>query len=148
MKLPAHHKMLSAAAAASVLLLTAACGSGSDSDGASGTSTSAPADSADPNATYDDGDYEAEASYANPGGESKVKVALTIASNKVTAVEVTPEATNGESREYQTKFAGGIAGKVVGKSLNDIRVSKVAGSSLTQEGFNKALDQIRADAKA
>ena len=30
MKLPAHKKMLSAAAAASVMLLTAACGSGSD----------------------------------------------------------------------------------------------------------------------
>jgi uncharacterized protein with FMN-binding domain len=151
MKLPAHKKMLSAAAAASVLLLTAACGGNSDGSEPPASSSSAPADSPDDaasSADFKDGDYEAEASYVNPGGESKVKVQVTVASNKVTAVKVTPEATNGESKEYQDKFAGGISGEVVGKSLGDIKVSKVAGSSLTQEGFNKALDQIRADAKA
>jgi len=154
MKLPAHKKMLSAAAAASVMLLTAACGS-SGSDDASDTpsSSAAPSASSDDSSdtaasSYKDGDYEAEASYVNPGGDSKLKVELTLADNKVSKVEVTPEATDGTSKSYQEKFAGGISAEVVGKSLDDLKVDKVAGSSLTHLGFNEAVDKIKADAKA
>jgi uncharacterized protein with FMN-binding domain len=151
MNLPAHKKMLSAAAAASVMLLTAACGGGSDdaSEPASAPSSSAssgsPSDAAP--AAYKDGDYEAEASYVNPGGESEVKVDLTLSGGKVTAVKVTPEATNGTSKGFQSQFAGGVSSEVVGKSLDDVKVDKVAGSSLTHQGFNKAIDEIKADAK-
>jgi uncharacterized protein with FMN-binding domain len=153
MKLPAHKKMLSAAAAASVMLLTAACGSGSDdasTDTPSSSSTSAATDdSSDASAsTYKDGTYDAEESYSNPGGESEVKVELTLAGNKITEVSVTPEAENGTSKQYQAKFASGISDEVVGKSLDELNVSKVAGSSLTSSGFNAAIDEIKADAKA
>jgi hypothetical protein len=152
MKLPNHRAMLSAAAAASVLLLTAACGGGSDDGSAPSSSAtssdSSSSDSTDAGATFKDGDYSAESDYVNPGGTSKVKVDLTVAGGKVSDVTVTPEATNGESKEYQTKFAGGIADEVVGKKLADLKVSKVAGSSLTSLGFNKAVDQIKADAQA
>jgi hypothetical protein len=41
-----------------------------------------------------------------------------------------------------------VSGEVVGKSLDDIKVSKVAGSSLTSGGFNKAIEQIKTDATA
>ena len=164
MNLPAHKKMLSAAAAASVLLITAACGTSEGSDGDTPTSaaptSAAPAptsDAAEDPATpdvgaeeagYADGDYEAEGSYSNPGGESTVKVALTISDGTISKVDVTPEATNGTSKQYQTQFAGGIADEVVGKSLDDLDVSKVAGSSLTATGFNDAIDQIKAEASA
>jgi uncharacterized protein with FMN-binding domain len=152
MKLPAHKKMLSAAAAASVMLLTAACGGGSDDATPSSSATSSSTGSDDTSAAsataYKDGDYEAEGSYVNPGGQSKIKVDLTLKDNQVTAVTVTPEATSGESKTFQTKFAGGISDAVVGKSIDEISVSKVAGSSLTGQGFNKAIDEIKADAKA
>ncbi|MFC5677192.1 FMN-binding protein [Aeromicrobium endophyticum] len=164
MNLPAHKKMLSAAAAVSVMLITAACGSSEGSDGGSTTpaaTSAAPtsdAPSADPatpdagvgaeEAGYADGDYSAEGSYSNPGGESTVKVALTISDGTISKVDVTPEATNGTSKQYQTQFAGGIADQVVGKSLDDLDVSKVAGSSLTSKGFNDAIDQIKAEAGA
>jgi len=153
MKLPAHKKMLSAAAAASVMLLTAACGSGSDdastgSPSASSSSSSSDDSSGTSAATYKDGDYEAETSYANPGGNSKLKVDVTLADNKITKVDVTPEATDGTSKSFQEKFASGISSEVVGKSLDDIKVDKVAGSSLTHIGFNQAIDEIKADAKA
>ena len=161
MNLPAHKKMLSAAAAASVLLITAACGSSEDSDGGSSTpaatsaapTTDAPTDEETPDAGvseagYADGDYEAEGSYSNPGGESTVKVDLTISDGTISDVTVTPEAKNGTSKQYQEKFAGGVSGEVVGKSLDDVKVSKVAGSSLTSGGFNKAIEQIKSDAKA
>ncbi|KRC65067.1 hypothetical protein ASE12_10005 [Aeromicrobium sp. Root236] len=145
--------MLSAAAAASVMLLTAACGSGGSDDASSTPSSSAPSASSDDSSdaaasTYKDGDYEAEASYVNPGGDSKVKVELTLADNKVSKVEVTPEATDGTSKSFQEKFASGISSEVVGKSLDDLKVDKVAGSSLTHLGFNEAIDKIKADAKA
>jgi major membrane immunogen (membrane-anchored lipoprotein) len=167
MNLPAHKKMLSAAAAASVLLLTAACGS-SDSDATSASTTAAPTTDAPATDTptsdaptedtpdigeadagaYADGDYEAEGSYINPAGESTVKVELTITDGTVSDITVTPEAENGTSKQFQEKFAGGIADEVVGKSLDDISVTKVAGSSLTSGGFNDALDQIKSDATA
>ena len=146
MNLPAHKKMLSAAAAASVMLLTAACGSGSSDTTAGSASLNSTADA--PAGAYKDGDYDAEASYSNPAGSSTVKVAVTIADNTVTAVKVTPEAENGTSKQYQTQFAGGISSEVAGKSLDDVKAAKVAGSSLTSEGFNKAIEQIKADAAA
>lgn len=153
MKLPAHKKMLSAAAAASVMLLTAACGSGSDdtsSDTPSASSSSANSDdSSDASAAaYKDGDYKAEGTYSNPSGESEVEVEVTLADNKITAVTVTPMATNATSKQFQEKFAGGISDEVVGKSLDELNVSKVAGSSLTSSGFNAAIDEIKADAQA
>jgi uncharacterized protein with FMN-binding domain len=152
MKLTATRTMLSTAAAASVLLMTAACGS-SESDGATppAATSSAPAttDSADSSAgTFKDGDYEAEGSYSNPGGQSTVKVALTLADDKITDITVTPEATNGTSKQYQAKFAGGIADEVVGKSIDELQVGAVAGSSLTSQGFNQAIEQIEGDAQA
>lgn len=124
MNLPAHKKMLSAAAAASVLLITAACGTSEESD--AGASTPSASSSAAPTsdapteesetpdvgaeeAGYADGDYEAEGSYSNPGGESTVKVALSISDGTISDVTVTPEASNGTSKQYQTQFAGGIA---------------------------------------
>lgn len=154
MRLPTVRTTFAATAAATVLLLTAACGSDAETDSAS-TDTSSSAPSADSSGadsgesgTYTDGTYEAEGSYSNPGGESTVKVELTLASNEITEVTVTPEASNGTSKQYQTRFAGGIADEIVGKSIDDIDVSKVAGSSLTSGGFNQAVDQIKGEAQA
>ena len=153
MKLPAHKKMLSAAAAASVMLLTAACGSGSDDASSDKPSSSATSDSTDDSSaassgTFKDGSYKEEETYANPAGESKVEVEVTLADNKISEVKVTPMAENSTSKQYQQKFASGISDEVVGKSLDELNVSKVAGSSLTSIGFNAAIDDIKADAKA
>lgn len=152
MKLPNHKKFLSASAAASVLLLTAACGGGSDepADATPTTSetSSAANDGGTSAASFKDGDYEGSGEYSNPGGQSKVKVDLTLADGKISDIKVTPEATNGTSKGYQQKFASGISDAVVGKSLDELKVSKVSGSSLTSQGFNQAIDQIKADATA
>ena len=88
------------------------------------------------------------AATATPAASPRSRSTLTLADNKITEITVTPEATNGTSKQYQTKFAGGIADEVVGKSIDDLKVSKVAGSSLTSQGFNDAIDQIKADAQA
>ncbi|MEO6604430.1 MAG: FMN-binding protein [Aeromicrobium sp.] len=150
MKLSAHQKFFSATAAASVLLLTAACGGSSDpADTTPKTSeASASTGGGSSSATFKDGDYEGNAEYANPAGQSKVKVELTLADGKISDIKVTPEATNGTSKGYQQKFASGISDEVVGKSIDELDVSKVSGSSLTSIGFKQAIDQIKADAQA
>ena len=114
----------------------------SESSADSAPSTSAPAGSS----AYKDGEYQAEGEYTSPGGKETVGVSLTLAGDKVTAVTVTPESTNPNGKKYQGEFADGIAAEVVGKSLDDLKVSKVAGSSLTSGGFNDAVEQIKADA--
>ncbi|MDX6278210.1 MAG: hypothetical protein QOJ72_2338 [Nocardioidaceae bacterium] len=156
MKLSPTHKFFSATAAVSVLLLTAACG-GNSSDGASSDpTTSATSDSSgssddsssSSDASFKDGTYSGEASYVNPGGNSKLKVDLTLADDKITKIKVTPEATDPTSKGHQTDFAGGIAAETVGKRIDQLHVTTVAGSSLTHLGFDKAIKQIESEAKA
>lgn len=98
--------------------------------------------------TYTDGTYEAEGSYESPGGEESIAVELTVSDDVVTDVTVTPQASGGNAARYQEEFASGIADEVVGQELSGLSVDKVSGSSLTGDGFNAALDQIRADAEA
>ena len=95
-----------------------------------------------------DGTYDAEGSYSTPGGQESIRVELTVADGVVTDVTVTPEATGGNAARFQEEFASGIADVVVGKDLAGLSVDKVSGSSLTGDGFNAALDEIRADAAA
>lgn len=97
--------------------------------------------------TYADGTYEATGGYQSPNGPETVTVSITIAGGEVADVVVTPEATNSTSQRYQGLFAGGIAQEIVGVPINELQVTRVAGSSLTQGGFNQALEQIRAQAK-
>jgi uncharacterized protein with FMN-binding domain len=66
----------------------------------------------------------------------------------VSAVTVTPEATNPNSVRYQTEFAEGISDEIVGQNIDDLEVDRVAGSSLTSGGFNEAVESIKADAAA
>ncbi|WBU36778.1 FMN-binding protein [Homoserinibacter sp. YIM 151385] len=97
---------------------------------------------------YADGTYSAEGSYQSPGGTESIGVELTLESGVVTAVTVTPEATGGNAVQFQNQFASGIADEVVGKPIDELDVTRVAGSSLTSGGFDEAVEQIKADAAA
>ncbi|MCJ1706993.1 hypothetical protein [Microbacterium sp. VKM Ac-2923] len=114
----------------------------------SAPSASATTDTATTSGTYTDGTYEATGQYATPESVETVDVTLTIAGDTITAVEVTGDPQAAESRRYQSEFIGGIQGEVVGKKLDEISVSKVAGSSLTSGGFNTAVETIKTEAKA
>ena len=103
---------------------------------------------ADTSAAYTDGTYEALGEYVSPAGPSQVTVELTLEGDVVTAVTVTPEATNPNSLQFQTQFADGIADVVMGQDIDTLDVSRVGGSSLTSGGFNDALEQIKAEAAA
>lgn len=127
---------------------TATTDSGSDSSATtdSGTTTTDSGDAS--GTTYTDGTYTAEGSYTSPSGTESIEVELTVTDDVVTAVTVTPEATAGNAARFQEEFASAIADEVVGQELASLSVDKVSGSSLTGDGFNAALDQIRSDAAA
>ncbi len=118
----------------------AGCATGSSSASTNGDSA------ANTSASYRDGTYTEDGDYVSPGGPQSVTVKLTLAGDKVTTVTVTGHASDPTAKSYQAQFIGGIAAKVVGKDIDTLKVSRVAGSSLTSGGFNAALKAIKADA--
>jgi uncharacterized protein with FMN-binding domain len=96
---------------------------------------------------YKDGTYSADGTYVSPNGTETVGVELTLASGTVTDVKITQHPSNPNTRKFQGEFAGGIAAQVVGKSIDQLNVSKVAGSSLTSGGFNQAVEKIKSEAQ-
>jgi hypothetical protein len=62
-------------------------------------------------------------------------------------VQITQHPSNPNTKKFQGQFAGGIAAQVVGRNIDELSVSKVAGSSLTSGGFNQAVEKIRAEAR-
>jgi len=97
---------------------------------------------------YADGTYTADGSYQTPETVEEISVTLTVADGLVTEVEVTGDPQARESEQYQGQFIDGISDEVVGKSLDEIEVSRVAGSSLTSGGFNEAVESIKEQAAA
>ncbi|WP_067202897.1 FMN-binding protein [Microbacterium sp. XT11] len=135
------------------MLVLAGCSGAADAEdsstggsGSTSTSGSANGSGSGSSGTYEDGTYTADGSYQTPETIESISVTLTIADGVVTDVEVTGDPQARETEEYQAKFIGGITDEVVGKSLDEINVSRVAGSSLTSGGFNEALASIKEQA--
>lgn len=98
--------------------------------------------------TYKDGSYTATGSYDSPGGTEKITVHLTLANGSVTDTSAESGANDPTAHEFQDEFISGYKALIVGKDINSIHLSHVSGSSLTSQGFNRALDQIKSQAKA
>ena len=98
--------------------------------------------------TYADGTYTADGAYQTPESVEQISVTVTLENDIITAVEVVGDPQKSESEEYQGEFIGGISDVVVGKDIDEISVSRVAGSSLTSGGFNQAIETIKAEAAA
>lgn len=115
---------------------------------ASGQGTSAAPSAAADSATYKDGTYSADGNYVSPNGNETVGVELTLAGGAVTDVKITQHPSNPNTRKFQGEFSSGIQSQTVGRKLDEIKVSKVAGSSLTSGGFNQAVEKIKSEARA
>jgi uncharacterized protein with FMN-binding domain len=97
---------------------------------------------------YKDGTYSATGSYLTPGGRESIELTVTIANGVITTTQLKENASDRDAEEYQAAFAGSYQELVVGKKVGEVSLSRVAGSSLTSNGFNEALRQIKQDAKA
>lgn len=125
-------------------LVLAGCSGAADADSKKPDSSTG----SDASGPYADGTYTAEGSYQTPETLETVSVTLTLADDTVTDVEVTGEPIAPESKNYQGQFIDGISDVVVGKKLDELDVDRVAGSSLTSGGFNKAVAAIKDEAAA
>lgn len=136
------------------LFVLAGCSSTGDaadtSNGADETSGSSSSSSSggDASGTYTDGTYTADGSYQTPETVEEITVTLTLADGVVTEVEVSGDPKAPETERYQGEFIDGIADEVVGKPIDELNVSRVAGSSLTSGGFNDAVASIKEQAAA
>ena len=124
---------------------TAASGAGA---APSSASASSPASAGASSSALKDGTYTATGDYQSPGGPAAVAVEVTLKSGTITAVKVEPKAADPTAQQYERQFAGGIGGVAVGKPIEGLQVGAVSGSSLTSQGFEKALASIRSEAAA
>lgn len=98
--------------------------------------------------TYQDGTYTATGTYTSPGGTEEVTITLTLTDDVITAATAEGGATKPPSSQYQGEFVDNFAALIVGKDVADVSLDKVAGSSLTSGGFNKAVETIKSQAQA
>jgi hypothetical protein len=96
--------------------------------------------------SYTDGQYAALGQYSSPGGPQGINVAVQIKNDSVAWIMVTPSTVLGEAGEFQARFAQAVPGEIIGKDIDQISVSRLAGSSLTSTAFNEALSQIKTEA--
>jgi hypothetical protein len=140
----------STAASSSAVSSSSSASTTSSAAAATDPSAGAAASTAEPAATgeYADGIYTAVGTYSSPGGEESISVTLTLTGDVVTAASAVGNATSPPSSQYQQQFVSNFADLIVGKSLDEVALDKVAGSSLTPIGFNDAVDTIKTDALA
>lgn len=70
-------------------------------------------------------------------------VKLFMEGKTIRNLELSQIATNVESQQYQDGFAAEIKTVVVGKSIDEINVSRVAGASYTSDAFMEAISKIK-----
>jgi uncharacterized protein with FMN-binding domain len=148
MTAPPRKTLRSAIIAICVAAATAGCATrdvdGTSPSSASNTSVAAPSLTSSRRSKYADGTYSATGQYG--GLPSSIGVSVTLVEGVITAVTVTPQATDPTSLDYQTRFARAIPALVVGRNIDEVTLSKVAGSSGTPDGFNAAIQRIKAEA--
>ncbi|WP_341998836.1 hypothetical protein MRBLWH7_000494 [Microbacterium sp. LWH7-1.2] len=90
---------------------------------------------------YVDGEHSARGWYGSL--PSHQDVTLTIDDGAVTEVQITTPAEDETSLGYQQRFAQALPGAIIGRSLDEIAIDRLAGASGCSEGFMNALTQIR-----
>lgn len=114
----------------------------------SGPPAATPAATASSGATsFKDGTYVATGSYESPGGNEDITVHVTLQNGVIAATSADSGAQDPESREYENMFINGYKSLVVGKDIASVSLGRVSGSSLTAQGFNDAINQIKNQAK-
>jgi thiamine biosynthesis lipoprotein len=144
---PASDSVRAAVAAIAAAAVMAGCASGAtDTTQASTTAAGETAPRLAGNRSpYRDGVYTATGQYG--GLPSSITVRLTLKNGVIRAVKVTPRATDPTSLALQRRFAAAVPAVVVGKPIAKVHVGRLAGSSGTPDGFNRAIEQIKSRAR-
>jgi hypothetical protein len=97
---------------------------------------------------YTDGTYMATGSFSTPGGIDTITINLTLKSGIITATSATGTVNDRDGQEYQNEFISNYKQQVVGKNVDSVSLTRVSGASLTTQGFNEALSQIKQQAQS
>ena len=99
--------------------------------------------------SYKAGSYGATGTYQSPAGAEELGITLTIdQAGVITDAKSQVMATNPASKKWQGVFTAGVNTEVVGKSIDQVSLGVVSGSSLTPKGFMDALEKIKVQAIA
>ena len=97
---------------------------------------------------YKDGTYTAVGTYAYHAGTESIGVTITLKDGVVDEISVEEMAKAPMSKQMQADFAANYKTEVVGKNIDEVKLGKVSGSSLTPIGFNQAVDNIKTQASS
>lgn len=91
--------------------------------------------------------YTAQATYLTPARTSHtIDVTLTLNEGVVSAANVIYDGGKGFSNAHQERFDKAYKNLVIGKSLDQISLSRVGGASVTSQAFNEAVVKIKSQA--
>lgn len=131
------------AVASYIFYLTREDNAVNQADEKASSENTSPKEQANKSSSYRDGTYEATGDYRSPGGREEIKLSVTVNDGIIINTNATTAAASGTSRQYQREFVNNYKTLVVGKNINEVELDRVAGSSLTSNGFNDALEQIK-----
>lgn len=97
---------------------------------------------------YVSGTYAATGDYTSPAGAEQVDISITLDGDVITDATFTGKAEHPASVKWQGNFAQGFKAEVVGKSIDEVNLGVVNGSSLAPKGFMDALAKVKAEAQA
>lgn len=142
--------VLLAIAVAGVAYVTKDSATTSEAGSPSATSTTAPDVGTGnvPSSSYNNGTYSATGEYRTPEGQQSIDVTVALSDGTISEITATGNANSGTSQQYQGMFESGYKAEVVGKNINEVDLTRVAGSSLTPQGFNDAISKIKDEARA
>lgn len=140
--------VLLAAAAAGAIYVMSGREEPATSESTTTQTTNDSASTTNKSGEYKDGSYAAAGSYNSPGGVERIEVSVTLRDGKITNTTATTKAASSTSRQYQSEFIDNYKELVIGKPIDEVELSRVAGSSLTSGGFNEAIEKIKQDAAA
>lgn len=98
--------------------------------------------------SYRNGTYFSLGNYRAPSGDEQVGVTVTLKDGIITATTAEAKSQNATARQFQNTFASNYQPLVVGRPIKNLMLDRVSGSSLTPNGFNDALEKIKAQARA
>lgn len=100
------------------------------------------------NTRYADGNYDASSRYSTPGGTDTMDISVTLQNGSVIAVGASTSPQDAESKEYDNNFLDEFKTFVIGKNIEDVQLSRIAGASLTTGGFMDALESVADQARS
>lgn len=97
---------------------------------------------------YNDGKYTISITYKVPKNYvDTIIFTFDLKDDAIQNVDFTANASNKDSQKYISLFGGNYKPLVLGKKLDNLSLSNVAGASLTTQAFNESLSKLKEQAQ-